>query len=176
MEEAKDWTTWVPRAKRAWRKFWTERRLTVAQAVLLWPGLALLLAASIAWVPAYLHARSEQRAPGVVEQVETRQNAAGELTYFAHLMFRLPDGTVQHFVVPAGQAADAFTPGEHFPVLYRADAPAATARIGTNQQVYRTSIGLGITGVVLFDFGYVCWFVLRRREMAREQMRRQRSS
>jgi hypothetical protein len=127
----------------------------------------LLAVAAVLWVPAYRGEVRQSRADGVVTEVETRQDASGELRYGPHVRFRLPDGRIVQTGLPVVSEPEAYTAGETFQVLYDRGDPAGTARVGTRTAVFRRSIVSGVTGAILFDVGCVFWIVLRRREILR---------
>jgi hypothetical protein len=134
--------------------------------VLLWVGIGLLVVAGCFWLHEWMGVRSLQRAMGTVTEVEERQDAQGNVDYFAHFRFRLQDESIVQAVSrrPSGSS---YSERERVPVLYRADDPQ-DAVLAPVSRVYRAAIWFGVAGTVLFDIGAAMWIKRRQREMRGE--------
>lgn len=130
---------------------------------MMWVGCGLLLLAAGFWLPRWLWSRSMQHATGTVTETEARQDAQGNVAYFPHFRFRLPDEQLVQVVSAKGGDDSSFNAGEVVPVAYKAGDPQG-AVLAPAKQVYRTAIALSITGVVLLDIGAGLWIKRRRRE------------
>lgn len=138
-------------------------KLSVVKRLLLWAGVGLLALAAVFWLHEWRWSHAAQHASGVITEMEARQDDQGQVLYYPHFRFRLPDGQVMHSVGIAG-AQDDFTPGQQVPVIYRAADPGR-ASIATTRQIFGLSIALAVIGTVIFDMGAVLWVILKRRAM-----------
>lgn len=137
--------------------------LSVVKKMFLWAGLALLGLAACFWLHEWRWSHAAKHAMGTVTEMEARQDDQGQIIYYPHFRFALPDGQIMHSVGIAG-AQDAFSAGQQVPVIYLAADPGR-ASIATTRQIFGLSIGLAVIGTVLFDLGAVLWIILRRRQI-----------
>jgi Protein of unknown function (DUF3592) len=142
------------------RRFWSVWSRSV-EAVLLYTGVVLLCGAGIFWAREWARSRSFEHATATVTEMESRQDAQGNVAYFPHVRFRLPNGEIVQVVSAAGGDDSAFGVGEVVPVAYRAGDPRG-ASIATKWRVYSVAIVLGILGTVVFDLGAVLWIMRKR--------------
>jgi len=145
-----------------WFRFWVRWWLWVSRS-LMWVGVILLVLAVGFWLPRWLWSRSMQHATGTVTETEARQDVQGNVAYFPHFRFRLPDGEIVQVVSAKGGDESTFSADEVVPVVYKAGDPQG-AELAPAKQVYRTAIALAITGTVLLDIGAGLWIKRRRRE------------
>lgn len=107
-----------------------------------------------------------QHALGTVTEMEARQDAQGDISYFPHVRFRLPDDRIVQIVAANGVSSSAFNDRENVRVAYPAGDPE-NAVIAPTTYVYKAAIGFGIAGTVLFDLGALLWAKRRQRQMLR---------
>ena len=134
----------------------------MVKRLLLWSGFGLLALAAVFGLHEWHWSHAAHHATGVITEMEARQDDQGQVIYYPHFRFQLPDGQIMQSVGIAG-AQDDFAPGQKVPVIYRADDPER-ASIATTRQIFGLSIALAVIGTVIFDIGAVLWVVLKRRE------------
>lgn len=130
----------------------------------LWVGIGFLVAAGCFWLHEWRQSRSFQHATATITEMEARQDAKGNIHYFAHFRFRLPDDQIVQVVSTQPRSDSSFDDRETVPVEFRAGDPAG-AVLAPAGHVYRAAIIFGIVGTVLFDIGAVMWIKRRQREM-----------
>lgn len=135
-------------------------------SVMMWAGLVLLALAACFWMPKWLWSRSMQHAKATVTQMEARQDAQGNVAYFAHFRFRLPDDELVEVVSAKGSNPPAFSDRQVVPAVYKAGDPRG-AVLAPTKQVYKTAIAFGVTGTILFDIGAIVWVKQRQRQIRR---------
>ncbi|HEX4156733.1 MAG TPA: DUF3592 domain-containing protein [Acidobacteriaceae bacterium] len=145
------------------------RRRFEAGRALMWTGLVLLVLAGCFGLREWIASRPFQHATGTITEMEARQDAQGNVAYFPHFRFRLPDDQLIQIVSAKGVDLSTFSDRERVRLAYRAGDPQG-AVIAPLASVYAVAMWLGITGTVLFDLGAVLW--VRRRQRAMRETRR----
>ena len=139
------------------------RVLSFAAPIILTAGLIALALAPCFYLHELLNLRGATRVPGTITELAARQDPDGSITYVPHATFRDPVGNLHQFASRISGDQDAFTPGQHVPILYRAP-DAHDAEIATTFRVYTASIILAIAGIILFDLGFFLRFREKRHQ------------
>lgn len=145
-----------------WRGFGRQR--LPADPLLMWSGLVLLALAGCFGLREWMASRPFRHATGTITEMEARQDAQGNVAYFPHFRFRLPDDQLIQIVSARGVDLSAFSDREKVRLAYRTGDPQG-AVIAPLASVYAVAMWLGIAGTVLFDLGAVVWVGRRKRAM-----------
>jgi hypothetical protein len=147
-----------------WVQFW-ERWLSLAGRVLLAVGMVALILAFYFWGRERRWSHAENHATATVIELDARLDAQGEVNYFPHFRFWLPNHELVQVNAATGSHPAAFSAGQRVTVRYTANDPQDATIMPSTGQIYEAAIVLGIAGVVMFDAGAVLWALDKRREM-----------
>jgi hypothetical protein len=163
---------WWERLRVQWEMFRDDSML-MASPWLLIAGVVLLMVAAGFWWRERTWSWLEPHATATITEDTAQQDAQGNVNYFPHFRFRLPDGEIVQVVSKKGSGSPAFDAGDVVPARYSAKDPE-DATIETIWRVYTASIVLGVLGTILFDMGagYFAWRKRRIRRGPKVRVRR----
>ena len=144
-----------------WLRLWGGRWAPAAAAWSPRFGMLLLALSIVAAGHSWWLSRALAHATATVTENVASFSPGGGVMYQPRLRFQTPAGEIKQVLIAEGSSDPQFAAGASVPVAWPAGNPQA-AVIATAWRVYRTAIWLVISGVVLFDLGWILRLLARR--------------